>query len=83
VPQYQKITGVVEVELALITNKGKPIKTYKERTTATIEVQTLGPGTEKSFQHYSKRPDIMEAMTKTFSKLVDSIVKDKDNLLSP
>lgn len=83
VPQYQKIIGTVEVELAVNTRKGKLIKVYKERTAATIKVQTIGVGTGASIAHFSKRPDIMEAMTKTFTKLVDNIVRDKEEVLAP
>jgi hypothetical protein len=82
VPQYQKIIGTVELELAVNTRKGKLIKTYKEKTSTTNEVQTLGVGTTESFERYSKRPDIMESMTKTFKKLVDNLIRDKEEVLA-
>jgi len=74
VPQYQKVITTVEVELN--------VNSYGEKTSVTKELQSLGPGMTASFEKFMKRPGLMEAMTKTFRKISDNLVRDKDEILS-
>jgi hypothetical protein len=82
VPQYQKVITTVEVELNVNSVDGEKIKTYGEKTSVTKELQSLGPGMTASFEKFMKRPGLMEAMTKTFRKISDNLVRDKDEILS-
>lgn len=82
VPQYQDIITTVEVELNVNSIDGEKIKTYVEKTSVTKELQSLGPGMTASFNKFMKRPGLMEAMTKTFRKISDNLVRDKDEILS-
>ena len=82
VPQYQKIITTVELELKVNSSKGMELKTYIEKVSTENEVQTLGAGASGSIINLLKRPGLMESMTKTFTKLVANVVRDKDELLA-
>ena len=82
VPQYQKIITTVELELKVNSSKGMELKTYIEKVSTENEIQTWGAGSIGSIVNILKRPDLMESMTKTFTKLVANVVRDKDELLN-
>jgi S1-C subfamily serine protease len=82
IPQYQTVITTVELELKVNSSKGKELKTYIEKVSTENQVQTLGIGASGSIVNLLKRPGLMESMTKTFTKLIANVVRDKDELLA-
>lgn len=81
IPQHQKVIGTVEIEVLVRNSDGEFMKTYIEKASTTIDIQTLGAGSTASFKNFIKRPDIIQSMTLVFRTFVNNLVADKEIIL--